>query len=306
MKKGVKRIILGSILIALQVVSFIGNTLAGTSSIQISFDSPALFVYDLVFLISYFFVGIVGLILLISGIVAHYKKNSIKKETEPVAPEIKAENKKPSNSRILKKAALIGVSCVVVIVLVIFGIYHLSNSQPVSEPKDAEYLYDWLTEHGTLVGGTCLQYSSTDESGIKFTLCYDTVLGNSFYVNYATKDNYGRTITTKLFLFADGKEAYSHISVYGIGKYSDYYRSLEYSHNPAIFTKNSPIERGELSGSTVHVPDSEKALVKEILELNTICEDLAQKNLCAILDWMKESFCQTSNMTMTDFGYNNY
>lgn len=74
MKKGVVRIVLGSILIILQVMSVVGNTLAGKgSSIQISFDSIALFVYDLIFLVSYFFVGIVGAILLVSGLIARCK-----------------------------------------------------------------------------------------------------------------------------------------------------------------------------------------------------------------------------------------
>lgn len=174
--------------------------------------------------------------------------------------------------------------------------------------KDADYLYDWLLEHGTLVDGTCLQYSETDKSGAKFMLCYDTNYVDKlrWQVQHSTTDSSGRTIITTLFLFSAGKEASSHISVYGLGEYDDYYRSLEYYHNPAIFTKNSPIEQGELSGSTVHVPDSEKALIKEILTLNTICENRAQKSLCLILDWLENTFCPAANMNMSDFGYDNY
>ena len=186
---------------------------------------------------------------------------------------------------------------------------HVTVAPTVQEteatPKDADYLYNWLTEHGTLVGGTCLQYSSTDKSGTKFTLCYDTnyVEKLRWRVEYSTKDSSGRTVITTLYLFPDDKEASSHISVFGLGKYEDYYRSLEFYHDPAKFTKNSPIEIGELSGSTVHVPDAEKTLISEILALNTICEDRAQGSLCSVLDWLKNSFCPAANMSMSDFGY---
>lgn len=177
-----------------------------------------------------------------------------------------------------------------------------------SGPKDTDYLYGWLSEHGTLVDGTCLQYSGTDKNGTKFSLCYDTsyVEKLRWHVHYSTKDTSGRTIITTLFLFNDSDKSLAHISVYGSGAFDDYYRTLEYFHNPAIFTINSPIEHGELDGSTVHVPDSGEALIKEILTLNDICEDRAQKSLCLILDWLKNSFCTTAKMSMSDFGYDNY
>lgn len=175
-------------------------------------------------------------------------------------------------------------------------------------PKDKDYLYGWLTEHGTLVGGTCLQYSKTDVNGDRFILCYDTnyVEKLRWQVQYSTKDTSGRTIITTLFLFNDSDKSLAHISVYGSGVFDDYHRTLEYFHDPAMFTKNSPIDIGELSGSTVHVPDSEEALIKEVLTLNTICEDHAQKSLCLVLDWLKESFCHTAKMSISDFGYDNY
>ena len=176
------------------------------------------------------------------------------------------------------------------------------------KPKDADYLYDWLAENGNLVGGTCLQYSGTNAKGDRFSLCYDTDLPEKsrWYVSYETEHIFGYKIETKLFLFSESKKTYVYISASGRGDYSDYYRSMEYSHNPKSFTKNSPIERGELSGSTVHVPDSDKSLVQEIIALNTICEDNAQKNLCTILDWLEASVCQTANMEMSDFGYDKY
>lgn len=309
MKKGVVRIVLGSILIILQVMSVVGNALAGTdTSIQLSFDSISSFMYDIIFLASYFFVGIVGVILLTSGLVARYKTDSpsnAEVATPDVSPEVELHH-----SRVFSKAALIIASCVVVIGLAAFGIYHFCVNKPTSssEPKDVDYLYDWLTEHGTLVDGTILQYSETDSNGNEFILRYNTNYVESlrWQVSCSTKDDLGRTVITTLYLFPDDKEASSHISVFGLGKYEDYYRSLEFYHDPAKFTKNSPIEIGELSGSTVHVPDAEKTLISEILALNTICEDRAQGSLCSVLDWLKNSFCPAANMSMSDFVYEKY
>lgn len=70
--KGTKRIVIGAILIALQLMSLLGNANSGVG-IQISFDSLAVFMYDLIFVVSYCFVGIVGAVLLISGVIAHHK-----------------------------------------------------------------------------------------------------------------------------------------------------------------------------------------------------------------------------------------
>ncbi len=72
MKKGIKRIIVGIILIVLQTMSIIGNASAGIG-VQLSFSSATAFFYDLLFLFGYLFFGIIGLILLIWGIAAHNK-----------------------------------------------------------------------------------------------------------------------------------------------------------------------------------------------------------------------------------------
>lgn len=66
MKKGKARIIVGVILIVLQIMSLAGNAKAGIS-IQLSS------LYDITYLIGYFLVGIVGVVLLISGIVSYLK-----------------------------------------------------------------------------------------------------------------------------------------------------------------------------------------------------------------------------------------
>ena len=186
-------------------------------------------------------------------------------------------------------------------------------------PKDEDYLYDWLTEHGTLVDDTCLQYSGTDASGTKFTLCYDTeyVEKLRWRVQYGI-NNPARRTTTTLYLFCDFEETFSNITVSGSGAFSGYYRSLEYYHDPTKFTHNSPIEIGEYDGSTVvrevWVPgqglttkvDPTEGLQEQLDIMDNACRENAQKNLCKILDWLKDSFCPTANMTMTDFGYEKY
>lgn len=176
------------------------------------------------------------------------------------------------------------------------------------DAKDADYLYDWLTEHGTLVGGTCLQYSETNSKGVRFSLCYDTNrTGNSrWYVTYKTEHISGYTIETKLILFWEKNKTPADITVSGFGSYTDYYRSMEYSHNSKAFTNNSPVETEDFYGSTVNIDNAEKDLIAEIQTMNTICEENAQKSLCFILDWLKESFCSTAKMTMSDFGYDSY
>lgn len=66
MKKGKARIIVGVILIVLQIMS-----LAGNANVGMIFQLSSL--YDITYLIGYFLVGIVGVVLLISGIVSCLK-----------------------------------------------------------------------------------------------------------------------------------------------------------------------------------------------------------------------------------------
>jgi hypothetical protein len=222
------------------------------------------------------------------------------------------------------------VSLIAVLLLVVFCLSACSENPqetgtlPIQEteasPKDADYLYNWLTEHGTLVGGTCLQYSATDSSGIKFTLCYDTnyVEKLRWQVQYITSDDSGRTINTQLFLFYDGSKTPVNISVDGSGCFYGYSRYMEYSINPQNFTNNSPIDMGNCDGSTVvrdvfipgqgstTVTDNKEGLQAELDTMDRICKDRAQKSLCVILDWLENTFCPTANMTMADFGYEKY
>ena len=96
MRKGKTRIVLGAILIILQLVSFAGNAKTG-NGIQISFASPALFVYDLIVFVSYCFIGIVGMVLLISGIVAYIKLDTNQN------PKNTPENAKQSAAQVSSK-----------------------------------------------------------------------------------------------------------------------------------------------------------------------------------------------------------
>lgn len=89
MKKGIARIVLGAVLIAFQVMSFIGNAGVG---FNLSFDSLASFVFDLISLVSYWFFGIVGVIILVSGIIARSKGETQSQPNEDCTSEEFAED----------------------------------------------------------------------------------------------------------------------------------------------------------------------------------------------------------------------
>ncbi len=84
MKKGKVRIIIGFILVLLQLLSVLGNAKSG-AKISLSFDNPNIFLYDLIGLFSYFLVGIIGVVLLVSGLIAYNRRpkeiRDIKKPT---------------------------------------------------------------------------------------------------------------------------------------------------------------------------------------------------------------------------------
>ena len=88
MRKGKIRIITGCILIVLQILGIIGNAKTGLS-FNLSFDNIGIFLYDLIFLIGYFLIGIIGVILLITGLIAYNKKpkTTLSEEHEQVAIE---------------------------------------------------------------------------------------------------------------------------------------------------------------------------------------------------------------------------
>lgn len=77
MRRGKTRIVFGILMILTQCISLAGNAKAGVG-IQFSMDTLATLAFDLGFILSYFFVGIVGVILLVSGIVAYVKSGKSK------------------------------------------------------------------------------------------------------------------------------------------------------------------------------------------------------------------------------------
>lgn len=113
MKKGAKRIIAGVVLIGLQIVSIIGSTKSG-NSISLSFDSPALLAYDLTYLLSYCFVGIIGAALLISGIVA-----SVRTVDKEIPPLTEADLEDDDEFTPTPKAVAAGLATIAVLFLLI-------------------------------------------------------------------------------------------------------------------------------------------------------------------------------------------
>lgn len=85
MKKGLPRIIIGCILIVFQLLSVIGNSLTG-NHLGISFTNVYVFIYDLIGLLTYYFLGILGVIFLVSGLVAYNRKDKAPKEKAKNAP----------------------------------------------------------------------------------------------------------------------------------------------------------------------------------------------------------------------------
>ena len=80
MKKGIVRMIIGAIMIGFQILSMLGSMKAGislpslyavyTSSLYVSYE---LALYDLVYFMAYYSIGILGVILFMSGIYAYNK-----------------------------------------------------------------------------------------------------------------------------------------------------------------------------------------------------------------------------------------
>ena len=72
-KKGLTRIVLGCLLILFQIISISGNAKYGNAFPSVSFVNTQVFFYSALTLLSYLCVGIIGAILLISGICAANK-----------------------------------------------------------------------------------------------------------------------------------------------------------------------------------------------------------------------------------------
>lgn len=104
MKKGIIRIIIGCILIVIQIFSVMQNLRQGFT-FQLEFINFKVFLFDLLYLLGFFLVGIIGLILLFSGIYANRHKKaqkSLSKEhtsstTETISVENEVSTERPMN-----------------------------------------------------------------------------------------------------------------------------------------------------------------------------------------------------------------
>lgn len=135
MKKGIGRIIIGAVFVILQIMSIAGNAKAGIST-QLSFDSLGVFLYDLIFFVSYYFVGIVGVILLVSGIRALRRG-----QEEPIEDELVVEDEKVWEANHSVKKEKTGhatkhgttILCMIVLILVLISVIVFQSIRHDSE-----------------------------------------------------------------------------------------------------------------------------------------------------------------------------
>ena len=96
------KIIVGIVLIILQLIGIIGNAQNGYE-FRLSFENINVFFYDLFSLLGYFLIGLIGLLLLISGLVEYrkfVKQSQCKNEegTSPVSENIIEDNNEDKQS----------------------------------------------------------------------------------------------------------------------------------------------------------------------------------------------------------------
>lgn len=73
-KQGLKRTIIGSVLIVVQLLSVIGNVSVG-NQLYFSVKNFETFLFSLMYCFGYFLIGIIGLVILVAGLIARFKKN---------------------------------------------------------------------------------------------------------------------------------------------------------------------------------------------------------------------------------------
>lgn len=137
MRKGIIRIGTGCILTCLQLLSDMGNAKAGYVY-AISFDNASVFAYDVIFFISSHIIGILGIILLASGLTSFFKSRKADSESltsdehrhniHPVEPSLSEESKQ---GRGRERERLLIVAIILLIALNIFQF--VSNRATVSE-----------------------------------------------------------------------------------------------------------------------------------------------------------------------------
>lgn len=183
--------------------------------------------------------------------------------------------------------------------------------------KDEDYLYQWLTENGTLLDGTILHYTVQGPGNTLFTLAYDTRnYGDDFkwYIeSYTPVINCMRTkVHVTLFWDSqdnpvwDSTESPAWIRVTGAEYLEGYGYELAYCHSPQTFTSNSPVKHGNFKEYLASDIDPLSAKGIAYSKMRSTCYSESQATLCQLLDWLKDSFCPVADMTMADFGYPMY
>lgn len=66
-------IIVGTIMIGIQLIAIMGNVKTGTFYYFTNVTNFSVFIYDLMYFCGYYFIGIIGLVLLIVGLLIHNK-----------------------------------------------------------------------------------------------------------------------------------------------------------------------------------------------------------------------------------------
>ena len=213
------------------------------------------------------------------------------------------------------------------IAISVFSIYSYCKNDDTAhkknntyQSKDETYLYEWMTKHGTLIDGSKLQYADYSNE-TKFILCYDNVTyvdSMKWYVECIKPEEAGYRTKIHVTLYWKDQHSPASITVSRTIKYRGYTRSLKYFHSPETFVVNGPISPEEYYGSTVsdevYMPnegivtiiDDTLGLQSELDKMDWKCSSQAQSGLCEILDWLKNEFCPTANMRMSDFGYDSY
>lgn len=193
-----------------------------------------------------------------------------------------------------KKKRIVLLSILACLILGVAGclgyILFAPETKQVEAIKDENYLYKWMTEHGTVTGGTVLEYYDYNDTG-RYTLIYDPSRPEQcrWYIDYSGKTGLFSHSISYAALFPKDDTATTLLTV------SDQYNEttgIEFSYTPSTFTRNSPVVYERFtSGSTYYV---------------NRCKIHAQRDLRTVLDWLQNSFCPAAGMTMADFGYPMY
>ena len=241
------------------------------------------------------------------------ESNGLDNQSEEMSDCTSKKHSKTSKLRAIKKSHII-ISAIVVLVLIASVALASVLTDILTIEKDGDYLYNWLLENGELVNGTKIVYSDND-----FSLCYDTAEPyTKLFVVYSVSDYEGYQLEARVPLFGLAIESSSITLINDEG----FTRGLKYSHTPSSFTNKTPIKHVDTFGDTIstadypleyvdgkyvmHVPEEDKPKLAELKRMNALCEELAHKSLCSILDWLSAEICPLADMEMSDFGYFDY